>query len=99
MFQFKAPKAVQVTPRTTTSVTVTMNATDKGTDVSYYEASQSREFCTVSASVSPLSCNLENLQPGTRYRVGAVACMADDSCSYRAFAIGYTLPDGKLLKD
>ncbi len=96
-FPIEAPRAVEVTPKTTTSVTVTMNKTEGYSDVSYYEASYGREYCTVLRGVTPIRCDLENLKPGTRYRVGAVACMATAECSYKTFASGYTLPEGKCL--
>ncbi len=73
-----------------------MTVAEVNTDVSFYEAGYQRQYCSVSAGSSPLSCTLEDLQAGTSYRVYGMACMPDYECSYRKFAEGYTLPDGKL---
>ncbi len=86
-----------MTPRTTTSVFVAMNATDGNTDINFYEASYQREYCTVQATASPLRCALEKLSAGTRYRISGMACMADYECSHRKFGEGYTVPDGKKI--
>ncbi len=96
LFFIKAPTAVKVTPKTTTSVTVSMTVDERNTDVSYYEAGFQREFCTIPAGSSHLSCTLGNLQSGTGHRVYAMACMPDYECSYRKFAQGYTLPEREL---
>ncbi len=74
MILLLAPAAVIVTPRTTTSVFVAINATDGNTDINFYEASYQREFCTVQATTSPLRCAHENLSAGTRYRISGMAC-------------------------
>ncbi len=74
-----------------------MKITEGYTDVSFYEATYGREFCTVQARTTPLSCDLGNLQPGTRYRIGVVACMATAECSHKTFGYGYTLPNGNVL--
>ncbi len=74
-----------------------MQITGGYTDVSYYEATYGREYCSVQAGFIPLSCDLGNLQPGTRYRIGAVACMASAECSHKTFGLGYTLPNGNVL--
>ncbi len=95
-FFIKAPTAVEVTPKTTTSVTVTMTVGERNTDVSFYEAGFQREYCTVPSGSLPLSCTLDNLKAGTRYRVHGMACMPNYECSYRKFVEGYTLPDGEL---
>ncbi len=63
-------------------------------DISFYEAAYQREYCTVSATVSPLRCAIGQLSAGTRYRISGMACMADYECSHRKFGEGYTLPDG-----
>ncbi len=73
-----------------------MTVAEVNTDVSFYEAGYQRQYCSVPAGSSPLSCTLEDLQAGTSYRVYGMACMPDYECSYRKFAEGYTLPDGKL---
>ncbi len=83
-----------VTPKTTTSVNVTMKVDEHSTDVIYYEAGYQREYCTVLASASQLSCTLENFSAGTRYRIFGVACMENAECSHRKFGDGYTLPEG-----
>ncbi len=95
-FFIQAPKAVEVIPKTNTSVTVAITAADGNTDVSFYKAVFQREYCTIPAGSSPLSCTLGDLKAGTRYRVFALACMADYECSHRTFAEGFTLPDGEL---
>ncbi len=73
-----------------------MTVDERNTDVSFYEAGFQRQYCTVSAGSTPLSCILEGLQAGTSYRVYGMACMPDYECSHRKFAEGYTLPDGEL---
>ncbi len=69
---------------------------ESNTDVSFYEAGYQRNYCTVPAGSSPLSCTLEDLKAGTSYRVYGIACMPDYECSHRKFIEGYTLPDGEL---
>ncbi len=91
----KVPTAVEVSPKTTTSVTVTMTAAEHNTDVSFYEAAYQRQICSVPAGASALSCSLVNLSAGTRYRISAMACMAGFECSHRRFAEGFTFPDGE----
>ncbi len=73
-----------------------MTADERNTDISFYEAGYQRKYCTVPAGTSPLSCALEDLKAGTKYRVYGTACMPDYECSHRKFAEGYTLPDGWL---
>ncbi len=96
IFLIIAPTTIKVTPKTTTSVTVAMTAVEGNTDVSFYEAGFQREYCTVPAGSSPLSCTIGDLKAGTSYRVYAMACMPDYECSYRKFVEGYTQPDGEL---
>ncbi len=88
--------AVEVTPKTTASITVMMTVAEVNTDVSFYEAGFERQYCTVPGGSTPLSCPLEDLKAGTSYRVYGMACMADYECSHRKFVKGYTLPDGEL---
>ncbi len=95
-FVIIAPKAVKVIPKTTTSITVAMTVAEGNTDVSFYEAGFQREYCSVPAGSSPLSCTLEDLKAGTNYRVYGIACMPEYECSHRKFEEGYTLPDGEL---
>ncbi len=73
LFFIKAPTAIKVSPDTTTSVTVAMTVTEGNTDVSFYEAGFQREYCTVPAGSSPLSCTIGDLKAGTSYRVYAMA--------------------------
>ncbi len=71
-----------------------MKVDERGTDVSYYEAGYQREYCTVLASASQLSCTLGKFSAGTRYRIHTVACMETAECSHRKFGEGYTLSEG-----
>ncbi len=91
----EAPTAVEVSPKTTSSVSVTMTVAQH-TDVSFYEAGYGRQICSVPAGASALSCSLVDLSAGTRFRVFAMACMAGFECSHRKFGEGFTFPDGKL---
>ncbi len=91
----EAPTAVEVFPKTTSSVSVTMTVAQHNTDVSFYEAGYRRQICSVPAGASALSCSLVDLSAGTQYRVFAMACMAGFECSHRKFGEGFTFPDGK----
>ncbi len=87
--------AVEVTPKTTTSVNVAITGVEQNTDVSFYEAGYQRQTCSMEAGAAPLICSLVDLLPGTSYRVHVMACMASFECSHRRFAQGFTLPDGR----
>ncbi len=94
-FPIEAPTAVEISPKTTTSVTVKITAAEHNTDVSFFEAGYQRKICSVPSGASTLSCSLVDLSAGTRYRISAMACMADFECSHRRFGVGFTFPDGK----
>ncbi len=91
----KAPTAVQVIPKTTTSVNVVMKVAEGNTDVSFYKAGYQQQHCSVKSGASPRSCSIRGLSEGTRFGIYAMACVAGHECSYRTYAYGFTLPDGK----
>ncbi len=90
----EAPTAVEVIPKTTTSVNVLMTVAEVNTDVSFFEAAYQRQFCSVQSGATPRSCSIGSLSAGTSYRMYAMACMANFECSHRTFAEGFTLPHG-----
>ncbi len=99
---FLAPKAVEATATSSSTVRVKITPHGGGETVDHYRAyagkPDSQNSCTVAASSSKLECDITGLKAVTEYKVGARACLEDDGGCGKAVETTVTTPPPRELR-
>ncbi len=100
---FLAPKAVEATATSSSTVRVKINPHDGGEAVDHYMAyagkPDSRKSCTVEASAATLECDITGLKAATQYMVGAQACLKSDGGCGKSVETRVTTPPPRKFPD
>ncbi len=103
-FLFLAPKAIEATATSSSTVRVKITPHDGGEAVDHYRAYAggpgSENTCKVVAASATLECDITELKAATEYTVGAQACLkGNEGCGKPVETSVTTPPPRKFLAD
>ncbi len=92
---FSAPHSLTIATLSASALSVTITPNTDGARVQLYQVSGGGRSCEVSATLSPLKCDLIVLESAKEYVVQAKACTDSSNCGEAQTQSAWTAPDGE----